>query len=75
MGIKATINTAGTNKVSIDTQQRKTVRTVSIGVVTSLASLEGIDISGATENEILVYDDESGNFVAKELPKLNGGTF
>jgi hypothetical protein len=65
MGIKATINT---------TQKPKVVRTVTLGI-TNLGSLKGIDISGATENELLVYDDESGNFVAKELPKLDGGTF
>jgi hypothetical protein len=76
MAIKATINTTSINSISIDTQKRKTVRTVSLtAAAPSLGSLDGIDISGATENEVLVYDDESGNFVAKELPILNGGTF
>lgn len=66
-------------RVSINKQDRKTIRTV--GVVPTrvgpdrLSDLRDIDTSDADNNETLVYDEISGKFIAKPIPIINGGTF
>jgi hypothetical protein len=79
MGIKAYISSIGGSRVSINNQQRQTVRTVGVQadlqVINSLSSLSDVDATDPDNNEVLVYDEASGKYVVKELPVINGGTF
>lgn len=68
-----------TVRVSINNQQRKTIRTVGIipdiAAATSLAALSDVIATDPDENETLVYDEASGKYVIKTLPNISGGTF
>jgi len=79
MGIKAYISSTGGSRVSVNNQQRQTVRTVGVQtdlqLVNQLAALSDVDATDPDNNEILVYDEASGKYVIKELPVINGGTF
>lgn len=77
MGTKVTINSSPKNRISINNQQKKTVRTVSIGAspYDQLTDLKDVDATDVDNNETLVYDETTGKFVVKVLPIINGGTF
>lgn len=78
MGLKVLVTSTPKNRVSINSQQRETIRTVGIAPVATqnyLSGLEDVDASDPDNNETLVYDAASGKYVIKELPVLNGGTF
>ena len=79
MGIKAYISSTGGSRVSVNNQQRQTVRTVGVQtdlqLVNQLSSLSDVDATDPDNNEVLVYDEASGKYVIKELPVINGGTF
>ena len=65
-------------RVSINNQNRDTIRTVGVGPVTGvtrLSQLTDVNVSGAQNNDVLVYDAASGKFVSKILPVVNGGNF
>jgi len=79
---KITVNTTPKNRISINTQQRGVVRVGTTGVTgaaslvnRNFADLLDVDSTTADNNEIVVYDEESGKYVVKELPVVNGGTF
>lgn len=81
MGIKVTVNSTPRNRISINNNQRSTIRTVAVAPVVpidtidNLVELKDIDASDVDNNETVVYDEVSGKFVIKELPIINGGTF
>lgn len=75
MAIKAIINSTGKNRVSIDTQKRVEVKTALVPAVNKLTQLIDVDATDSDNNETLVYDADSGKYVVKVLPVLNGGTF
>lgn len=78
MGLKVIVNSTPKNRVSINNQQRETIRTVGIAptvVVSNLEDLLDVDATNPDNNETLVYDAASEKYVVKELPVLNGGTF
>lgn len=78
MATRVTINSTAQNRISINNQQPKTIRTVAIvpsGIVTTLSGLQDVDASDADNNETLVYDSASGKYVVKTLPTVDGGTF
>jgi hypothetical protein len=79
MAIKVTLVSDTKNRISINNQQRKTVRTVAVtpdlSSISTLGSLSDVDATNPNENETLVYDEASGKYVVKELPSINGGTF
>jgi hypothetical protein len=79
MAVKVTVVSDARNRISINNQQRKTVRTVAItpdlSAISTLDSLVDVDASDPNENETLVYDEASGKYVVKILPNINGGTF
>lgn len=80
MGVKVTVNSIPKNRISINNQQKKTVRTVNIIPptafdVTQLRTLTDVNATDLDNNEVLVYDEATDKFVIKELPVLNGGTF
>lgn len=80
MGVKVNVISTPKNRISINNQQRKTVRTVGVGVlgtggVDELVELNDVDASDLDNNETLVYDESSGKFVVKVIPIINGGTF
>jgi hypothetical protein len=77
MSIKVIVNSVPKTRVSINNQQRETIRTVGIApsITTSLEDLLDVDASDADTNETLVYDAATGKYVVKELPIVNGGDF
>lgn len=79
MAVKVTVVSDARNRISINNQQRKTVRTIALmpdlSSITTLDSLSDVDASDPNENETLVYDEASGKYVVKILPNINGGTF
>lgn len=65
-------------KVSINNQNRKTVRTVGVSALAQTAKLSGlsdVDASDPNNNETLVYDSATQKYVVKTLPVLDGGTY
>lgn len=80
MGIKVLVNSSSPNRVSINNQQRKTIRTVGISSaglsqVDTLAELKDVDASDPNNNETLVYDSLTQKYVIKTLPEIDGGTY
>lgn len=79
MAIKVTVNSTPKNRISINNQTRKSVRTVSVipdvSAINKLSSLTDVDASDPDNNETLVYDEASGKYVVKTLPIVDGGTF
>lgn len=81
MAIKAIVNTSPGNRVSINSQQRSTVRTVGIGVIPALAQIDNlvelndvVSINPAN-NDTLVYDSTTAKYTIKTLPIVDGGSF
>lgn len=79
MAIKVTVNSTPKNRISINNQTRKSVRTVSVipdvSAVNKLSGLSDVDATDPDNNETLVYDEASGKYVVKTLPIVDGGTF
>ena len=77
MAIKATVSSVPKSRVSLNTTQRETIRSVGILPTAglSLSALGDVDASDADNNETLVYDQTTGKYVVKTLPNVDGGTF
>jgi hypothetical protein len=79
MAVKVTLVSDAKNRISINSQQRKTVRTVSVtpdlSSISTLGSLSDVNATDPNENETLVYDEASGKYIVKTLPNISGGTF
>jgi len=76
MAVKVTVNSVSPNRVSINNQQRTTIRNVGLANQdTKLENLTDVDASDPDNNEILVYDETLNKYVIKTLPNINGGTF
>lgn len=78
MGVKVNVVSTPKNRISINNQQRKTIRTVGVGTINAideLVELKDVDATDVDNNETLVYDEISGKFVVKVIPIINGGTF
>jgi hypothetical protein len=77
MSTRVTVRSSSPNRISINNQQPKTIRTVGVaaGAANKLENLIDIDASDADNNETVVYDATSGKYVIKTLPVVDGGTF
>lgn len=77
MSTKVIVRSSAPNRVLINNQQPKTVKTVGVAaaVANRLVNLVDVDASDSDNNETLVYDATSGKYVIKTLPNLDGGTF
>lgn len=79
MGIKVLVNSSPGNRVSINSQNRETIRTIGVGLATSsvatLQDLTDVTAINPANNNTLVYDSATQKYVVRELPVLNGGTF
>ena len=77
MGTKVTVNSTTPYRVSINNQQRATVKTIGIAAVQieKLVELQDVDASNSDNNEVLVYDETLNKYVIKTLPAVDGGTF
>ncbi len=77
--VNVNVNSVGPNRVSINNQQRATVRTVGIipelEYVNRLVNLIDVDATNSENNETLVYDQVLNKYVIKTLPIVDGGTF
>ena len=77
--MKVTIVTRPGNRVSINNQQRATVKTVGIGSggggASLLTQLVDVDATDSDSGEVLVYDEAAGKYVIKTIPEIDGGTF
>ena len=77
MGIKVLVNSNPRDRISINSQNRTTVRTVAVGPTgyDRLSELIDVNASNPDNNETLVYDSATGKYVVKELPVVDGGNF
>ncbi|CAB4170806.1 hypothetical protein UFOVP908_148 [uncultured Caudovirales phage] len=82
MSIKVSVNSSPGNRVSINSQNRDTIRTISVGIATGggggasiLSELTDVRAVSPANNNTLVYDSATQKYVVRELPVLNGGTF
>jgi hypothetical protein len=79
MAIKVTLVSDTKNRISINNQQRKTVRTIAVtpdlSSISTLGSLSDVNATDPNENETLVYDEATGKYIVKTLPNISGGTF
>lgn len=76
MAVKVTVNSVSPNRISINNQQRTTIRTVGISnQETRLSDLTDVDASDPDNNETLVYDETLQKYVIKILPNIDGGIF
>jgi len=80
MSIKATVNTQGVTRVSINTPNRQEVRTVGIGSpaavqASQLRNLTDVDATSLGEGKTIVYNATSDKFVVSEIGIINGGPF
>lgn len=78
MSIKVTVVSPPKNRISINKQDRNTIRTVGLASesgVDTLVQLSDVDASDVDNNETLVYDETTGKFVVKVLPIINGGSY
>jgi hypothetical protein len=76
MAVKVTVNSVSPNRISINNQQRTTIRTVGItNQETRLSNLTDVDASDPDNNETLVYDETLQKYVIKVLPNIDGGIF
>lgn len=77
MGTKVIINSVSPNRVLLNNQQPKNIRTIGIAATSTsrLSSLLDVDASDPDNNETLVYDAVSEKYVVKTLPVVDGGTF
>jgi hypothetical protein len=80
MSIKVTVVTPSKNRVVVNNQNKNVIRSVGLSGIsgagaTNLVQLNDVDASDVDNNETLVYDENSGKFVVKTLPFINGGTF
>lgn len=78
MSIKATINSIPKTRISINNQNRESVRTVAVGSTSrydELRKLKDVNASSLIDGYTVVYDEGSDKFVVEELPKINGGNF
>lgn len=79
MGIKVTLVSDKKNRISVNSPERKSIRTVAIApaisAVNYLDDLLDVDASDPDNNETLVYDANSATYVVKTLPVVDGGTF
>jgi hypothetical protein len=77
--VKATINTTGINRVSINKTEQTVARTVTLNpqsiTINSLRGLNDVDATSLINNDTVVYDIATDKFVVKTLPNIDGGTF
>lgn len=66
MATKVSVITNPGNRISINNQ---------LGSVTKLSQLSDVDTSNKANNDVLVYEENSGKFVSKILPVVDGGSF
>lgn len=65
-------------KVSINNQNRTTIRTVGVSALAQtakLVDLVDVDASDSDNNETLVYDSATQKYVIKALPVIDGGSY
>lgn len=65
-------------RVSVNNQQKKTVRTVGISAtsnIDTLGELKDVDASDPDNNETLVYDSTAQKYIVKVLPVIDGGSY
>lgn len=74
MAIRATINSIPKSRISINKQDRETVRSVGVGG-NRLRSLLDVDATSLDNGETLVYDSNTDQFIIKDLPRVDGGNF
>lgn len=79
MTVKVTVISDNKNRISINNQNRTSIKTVAItpqvGQFSTLASMTDVNATDPNENETLVYDEASGKYVVKTMPNISGGTF
>jgi hypothetical protein len=75
MSVKVTVNSTPGNRVALNTQQRETIRTVTIGSGSggsmTLEGLDDVNATGKANNYVLVYDSVTQTYVVKAAPAMS----
>jgi acetate kinase len=76
MGIKVSVNSVPTTRVSINNQVRETIRTATVGapIVNNvfLSDIKDVMAVNPANNDVLVYDANLQKYVVKTLPVADG---
>lgn len=82
MSSRITVGLPGRSKINVTTTTKNRVMISNKGGalggtsgVDAFRELVDVEAGGASMNETVVYDENTGKFVVKELPIVNGGTF
>ena len=77
VSVRPSVFTSPQIRVSVNNQQRATVRSMSFvpNQLSRLADLQDVDASNPDNNETLVYDASTNKYVIKTLPVVDGGNF
>jgi hypothetical protein len=57
--------------------QKSTISSVTVARTAnlSLSQLNNVETNGSQDGFVLTYEDGSGKFVMKEIPRIDGGSF
>jgi len=57
--------------------QKSTISSVTVARTAnlSLSQLNNVETAGSQDGYVLTYENGSGKFVMKEIPRINGGSF
>jgi hypothetical protein len=57
--------------------QKTTISSVTVARTAnlSLSQLNNVETAGSQDGFVLTYEDGSGKFVMKEIPRIDGGSF
>ena len=57
--------------------QKTTISSVTVARTAnlSLSQLNNVETAGSLDGYVLTYEDGSGKFVMKEIPRIDGGSF
>lgn len=79
MGTKVNVVTRPSNRIAIDSQQKTVIRYVSQGAspngASRLEQLTDVNVSAKSNNDVLVFDENTNKFTSKTIPIVDGGAF
>lgn len=80
MGIRATVISNTSTRISLNNQEKsKVVKTIGIvgsgGGVERFVDLSDVDASNLGSNEVPVWDSANNKFVIETIPFLDGGVY
>lgn len=77
MGTKVTISSVPRDRISINNQQQKSVKTIGVNAsdYNYFALLKDVDATDSQDNYTVVFDEVTGKYTVKPLPVIDGGIY